>query len=53
MLVEVEKLEQVDYPDMPEGGVIDPRETRNVLATALAACGCAPLRDVGYGVFRM
>jgi 3-methylcrotonyl-CoA carboxylase beta subunit len=36
-----------------DDGVIDPRDTRNVLATALAACGCAPLREVGYGVFRM
>jgi 3-methylcrotonyl-CoA carboxylase beta subunit len=36
-----------------DDGVIDPRETRNVLATALAACACAPLADVGYGVFRM
>jgi 3-methylcrotonyl-CoA carboxylase beta subunit len=36
-----------------DDGVIDPRDTRNVLATALAACACAPLGDVGYGVFRM
>ena len=36
-----------------DDGVIDPRQTRDVLATALAACACAPLDDVGYGVFRM
>ena len=36
-----------------DDGVIDPRQTRDVLATALAACACAPLEDVGYGVFRM
>jgi len=36
-----------------DDGVIDPRETRAVLARALAACGGAPLEDVGYGVFRM
>jgi 3-methylcrotonyl-CoA carboxylase beta subunit len=36
-----------------DDGVIDPRQTRHVLATALAACANAPLEDVGYGVFRM
>jgi 3-methylcrotonyl-CoA carboxylase beta subunit len=36
-----------------DDGVIDPRDTRDVLANALAACGQAPLEDVGYGVFRM
>jgi 3-methylcrotonyl-CoA carboxylase beta subunit len=36
-----------------DDGVIDPRETRAVLAQALAACAGAPLGDVGYGVFRM
>jgi 3-methylcrotonyl-CoA carboxylase beta subunit len=36
-----------------DDGVIDPRQTRNVLATALAACANAPLDEVGYGVFRM
>ncbi|MFN8164116.1 MAG: carboxyl transferase domain-containing protein [Solirubrobacterales bacterium] len=36
-----------------DDGVIDPRDTREVLAKALAACACAPLGDVGYGVFRM
>src|SRR5215212_5869445 len=36
-----------------DDGVIDPRDTRRVLADALAACRHAPLGDVGYGVFRM
>jgi 3-methylcrotonyl-CoA carboxylase beta subunit len=37
-----------------DDGVIDPRDTREVLALALAACGSAmPQEDVGYGVFRM
>ena len=36
-----------------DDGVIDPRDTRAVLAQALAACSGAPLEDVGYGVFRM
>jgi 3-methylcrotonyl-CoA carboxylase beta subunit len=36
-----------------DDGVIDPRDTRAVLAEALAACAGAPLEDVGYGVFRM
>jgi 3-methylcrotonyl-CoA carboxylase beta subunit len=36
-----------------DDGVIDPRDTRETLAKALAACAPARLRDVGYGVFRM
>ncbi|HET6508116.1 MAG TPA: carboxyl transferase domain-containing protein [Baekduia sp.] len=36
-----------------DDGVIDPRDTRTVLARALAACANAPLEPVGYGVFRM
>jgi 3-methylcrotonyl-CoA carboxylase beta subunit len=36
-----------------DDGVIDPRDTRVVLARALAACANAPLEPVGYGVFRM
>jgi 3-methylcrotonyl-CoA carboxylase beta subunit len=36
-----------------DDGVIDPRDTRHVLAQALAACACAPLGELGYGVFRM
>jgi 3-methylcrotonyl-CoA carboxylase beta subunit len=36
-----------------DDGVIDPRTTRDVLASALAACSQAPLGDLGYGVFRM
>src|SRR4051794_23083903 len=36
-----------------DDGVIDPRDTRDVLGLALSACSGAPLADVGYGVFRM
>jgi 3-methylcrotonyl-CoA carboxylase beta subunit len=36
-----------------DDGIIDPRDTRAVLAQALAACACAPLGELGYGVFRM
>jgi 3-methylcrotonyl-CoA carboxylase beta subunit len=36
-----------------DDGIIDPRATRAVLAQALAACACAPLGELGYGVFRM
>jgi 3-methylcrotonyl-CoA carboxylase beta subunit len=37
-----------------DDGVIDPRDTREVLARALAACGARmPRHEVGYGVFRM
>ncbi len=36
-----------------DDGVIDPRETRDVLGLALSAAGNAPLADVRYGVFRM
>jgi 3-methylcrotonyl-CoA carboxylase beta subunit len=36
-----------------DDGIIDPRDTRAVLAAALEACASAPLDDVGYGVFRM
>ncbi len=37
-----------------DDGVIDPRDTREVLARALAACAAPmPQHDVGYGVFRM
>jgi 3-methylcrotonyl-CoA carboxylase beta subunit len=36
-----------------DDGVIDPRDTRDVLARALAASASAPLAPVGYGVFRM
>jgi 3-methylcrotonyl-CoA carboxylase beta subunit len=53
--------EQYDRQGLPvyatarlwDDGVIDPRDTRDVLARALAACANAPLEDVGYGVFRM
>jgi 3-methylcrotonyl-CoA carboxylase beta subunit len=37
-----------------DDGVIDPRQTREILSLALAACGAEmPRADVGYGVFRM
>ncbi len=36
-----------------DDGVIDPRETRDVLGLALSATANAPLEDVRYGVFRM
>ena len=37
-----------------DDGVIDPRDTREVLARALAACAAPmPRHEVGYGVFRM
>jgi 3-methylcrotonyl-CoA carboxylase beta subunit len=36
-----------------DDGVIDPLDTRRVVALALAAAANAPLDDVGYGVFRM
>src|SRR6201997_1871092 len=36
-----------------DDGVIDPRDTRDVLGLALSAAANAPLQDVSYGVFRM
>ena len=36
-----------------DDGIIDPRDTRAVLAQALAVCAHAPLGELGYGVFRM
>jgi 3-methylcrotonyl-CoA carboxylase beta subunit len=36
-----------------DDGIIDPRDTRAVVAQALAACANAPLGEPGYGVFRM
>jgi 3-methylcrotonyl-CoA carboxylase beta subunit len=36
-----------------DDGVIDPRDTRGVLAQALAACAGAPLGPIRRGVFRM
>ncbi|MDP9461004.1 MAG: methylcrotonoyl-CoA carboxylase [Actinomycetota bacterium] len=36
-----------------DDGVIDPADTRTVLALALSACRSSTLSDVGYGVFRM
>jgi len=36
-----------------DDGIIDPRDTRSVLAQALAACAGAPLGPLRRGVFRM
>jgi 3-methylcrotonyl-CoA carboxylase beta subunit len=36
-----------------DDGVIDPKDTRQVLGLALSACANSPLEDVRYGVFRM
>jgi 3-methylcrotonyl-CoA carboxylase beta subunit len=36
-----------------DDGIIDPLQTRDVLGLALTAAANAPLRQVGYGVFRM
>jgi len=36
-----------------DDGVIDPRDTRDVLGLALSAAGNAPLDDIRYGMFRM
>ncbi len=36
-----------------DDGIIDPRDTRSVLAQALAACAGAPLGPISRGVFRM
>jgi 3-methylcrotonyl-CoA carboxylase beta subunit len=36
-----------------DDGVIDPRDTRDVLGLGLSAAANAPLADIRYGVFRM
>ncbi|GIW18504.1 MAG: propionyl-CoA carboxylase [Tepidiforma sp.] len=36
-----------------DDGVIDPRETRRVLAMGLQAAACAPLQPTRFGTFRM
>ena len=36
-----------------DDGIIDPRDTRNVLALGIAACLNAPTPDTPFGVFRM
>src|SRR5262249_58795225 len=37
-----------------DDGIIDPRDTRTVIAMALSACHTAPVRGAsGYGVFRL
>jgi 3-methylcrotonyl-CoA carboxylase beta subunit len=56
-----ELLEQYERQGSPyystarlwDDGIIDPRETRNVLSVALSICANAPLEPVRYGVFRM
>ncbi|MCX6411244.1 MAG: methylcrotonoyl-CoA carboxylase [Actinobacteria bacterium] len=36
-----------------DDGLIDPRDTRRVLALGIAAAGSAPVPDASFGVFRM
>ena len=36
-----------------DDGIIDPVDTRTVLALALSACANAPLAPISYGIFRM
>ncbi|MBI3737515.1 MAG: hypothetical protein HY258_00520, partial [Chloroflexi bacterium] len=36
-----------------DDGILDPPETRRVLALALSACLNAPIPETKYGVFRM
>ena len=37
-----------------DDGIIDPRDTRTVIAMALSACHSAPVQGAsGYGVFRL
>jgi 3-methylcrotonyl-CoA carboxylase beta subunit len=36
-----------------DDGIIEPRQTRDVLGLALGAVSEAPLEDVNWGVFRM
>ncbi|MEM7440708.1 MAG: carboxyl transferase domain-containing protein [Pseudomonadota bacterium] len=36
-----------------DDGIIDPRDTRRVLALSLSACLNAPIEDTRFGVFRM
>ena len=36
-----------------DDGIIDPRDTRNVLALGIAASLNAPMPDIPFGVFRM
>ena len=36
-----------------DDGLIDPRDTRRVLALGIAAAGCAPVPEPSFGVFRM
>jgi len=36
-----------------DDGIIDPRDTRNVLALGIASALNAPMTDTPFGVFRM
>ena len=36
-----------------DDGIIDPRQTREVLALSLSACLNAPIEDTRFGLFRM
>ncbi len=36
-----------------DDGILDPKETRSVLALALSAAGNAPAAETRFGVFRM
>jgi acetyl-CoA carboxylase carboxyltransferase component len=36
-----------------DDGILDPAETRDALALALAASLCTPIEDTSFGVFRM
>jgi 3-methylcrotonyl-CoA carboxylase beta subunit len=36
-----------------DDGIIDPRETRNVVSLSLKACLNAPIEDTSFGLFRM
>jgi 3-methylcrotonyl-CoA carboxylase beta subunit len=36
-----------------DDGVIDPKDTRFVLALSLAATLCAPIKETHFGIFRM
>ena len=54
----LEKYETEGSPDYStarlwDDGIIDPRDTRDVLGLCLAAARNAPLPDHRYGIFRM
>ena len=54
----LEKYEEVGNPyystaRLWDDGIIDPRDTRTVLALGIAAALNAPMPDIPFGVFRM